>query len=113
MIIGAVDCLVGGDYWLGIYKENEIADRILDLKPNLVINDILNTKKNYILKLRSKGIKVINFEDLGAGAKHSDLTINELYETPEFPGKNILWGRNISFFVKNSMKLGQIGLKVK
>mgnify|MGYP000271192215 CR=1 FL=1 len=36
-------------------------------------------KKNYILELRSKGIKVINFEDLGAGARYSDLTINELF----------------------------------
>ena len=93
----AVQRLAGDDYWLGIFKESEIADRILDLKPDMVINDILNTKRSYILKLRGKGIKVINFEDLGTGAKLSDLTINELYETPKFPSENILWGEKYFF----------------
>ena len=88
----AVKHLAGGDYWIGVYKETEMADRILDLKPDLIINDILNTKKDYVLKLRNNGIKVVNFEDLGSGAKHSNLTINELYDAPEFQGKNTLWG---------------------
>jgi spore coat polysaccharide biosynthesis predicted glycosyltransferase SpsG/CMP-N-acetylneuraminic acid synthetase len=93
----AVSLLTGKDYWLGIYDKKEIPARILDLKPDIVINDILSTKKDYILKLRKHGIRVINFEDLGNGACHSDLTINELYEKPEVQGKNILWGKKYFF----------------
>ena len=94
----AVTRLAGNDYWLGVYKENEIVDRILGLKPDLVINDILNTKRTYISRLRAKNVRVINFEDLGTGACYSDATINELYdEIPEVEGKNILWGQKYFF----------------
>ena len=34
---------------------------------------------------------------MGAGAKHSNLTINELYDAPEFQGKNTLWGTKYFF----------------
>ena len=104
----AAQRLAGDDYWLGIYKKREIADRIIDLNPDLVINDILDTNKNYIMKLRNKGIKVINFEDLGTGARHSNLTVNELYETPEFEGKNILWGRK-HFFLREEFSEARPG----
>jgi len=93
----AVTQLAGNDYWLRVCKESEIADRILDLKPDMVINDMLSTKRSYILKLRKKGVRVINFEDLGTGACCSDFTINELYVTPEIEGENILWGQKYFF----------------
>jgi spore coat polysaccharide biosynthesis predicted glycosyltransferase SpsG/CMP-N-acetylneuraminic acid synthetase len=93
----AVKKIAGNDYLLGVYKEGDIADRILDLKPDLVINDMLNTKSSYILKLRKKGIGVINFEDLGSGASHANLTINELYEKPALPRNNILYGQKYFF----------------
>ena len=48
-----------------------------------------------MLSHSEKGIKVVNFEDLGAGASYSDLTINELFETPLIKSKNILWEVNI------------------
>lgn len=93
----AVTRIAGSDYWLGVYQEDEIESRILDLKPNLVINDILNTSKDYVLRLRDKGIHVVNFEDLGSGARHTDLTINELYDVPLKAGKNFLWGQKYFF----------------
>jgi spore coat polysaccharide biosynthesis predicted glycosyltransferase SpsG/CMP-N-acetylneuraminic acid synthetase len=93
----AVSRLAGEDYWLGIYKEKNILNQILDLKPDMVINDILDTKKNYISTLRKHEIRVINFEDLGAGASHTNLTINELYDTPTNSSENILWGQKYFF----------------
>lgn len=93
----AVAQISENNYWLGIYKESEITGRILDLKPDMVINDMLNTTRAYILKLREKGIRVINFEDLGSGAVHANLTINELYEKPTVPGDNILYGQKYFF----------------
>jgi len=96
---GATDMLAGLEYWLGVYKPEEIEDQIIALKPDLVINDILNSSLDYIRKLRSNNISVINFEDLGEGAALANLTINELYDEPLIPGEHILWGREY-FFVR-------------
>ena len=85
--------LAGYDYWLGVYPKHSIEDAILDLQPDLVVNDTLNTEANYIRRLKKNGIRVVNFEDLGSGATEADLTINDLYDDPIIQGDNILWGR--------------------
>jgi spore coat polysaccharide biosynthesis predicted glycosyltransferase SpsG/CMP-N-acetylneuraminic acid synthetase len=96
----AADKLLGYGYWLGVYETNKIENQIISLKPDLVINDILDTDRKYIQHLRDHGIKVINFEDLGSGAHYADLTINELYDKPVIHGDNILWGHEY-FFVRD------------
>jgi CMP-N-acetylneuraminic acid synthetase/spore coat polysaccharide biosynthesis predicted glycosyltransferase SpsG len=53
--------------------------KIVELKPDIVINDILDTSKEYILALKEMGIKVYNFEDLGDGAEFADGVFNALY----------------------------------
>ena len=58
----------------------------------MVINDILNTEKDFILKLKENGAIVINFEDLGSGSIHADAVFNELYETPQKEGTYYFWG---------------------
>ena len=85
--------LAGYDYWLGVYPEHSIEDAILDLQPDLVVNDMLNTEIDYIRRLKKNGIRVVNFEDLGSGAAEANLTINDLYDEPIIQGDNILWGR--------------------
>jgi len=96
----AVNKLAGYDYWLGIYDSGKVLDNIIKLKPDLVINDILSTSKSDVQRLQKQGIKVINFEDLGDGAMLADLTINELYDMPQFEGRNVHWGHNY-FFVRD------------
>lgn len=96
----AANKLAGYDYWLGIYDSEEIEDAIIALEPNLVINDILNTEKEYIHRLKDRGIRVANFEDLGSGAVEADLTINDLFDEPLLDGGNILWGSQW-FFVRD------------
>ena len=91
------------DYPLQVVKSEKIIRSIIDLEPHLVINDILNTSAEDVVELREEGIKVVNFEDLGQGAALSDLTINELYDHPQFEGNNILWGRNY-FFVRDEFE---------
>ena len=95
----ATNKLAGYDYWLGIFKPEEIEEQIIALEPDLVINDILDSSPDYIRRLRSNNIRVVNFEDLGAGAGLTNLTINELYDKPLVSGDNILWGREY-FFVR-------------
>ena len=46
----------------------------------LIINDILDTSREYVHSLKDKGAYVVNFEDLGDGAEEANLVINALYE---------------------------------
>jgi len=96
----AVNKLAGYDYRLDVYENNSIIEDIIKLKPDLVINDILSTTEKDVVFLQRSGIKVINFEDLGDGAKLADLTINELYDEPQYKSKNTVWGHQY-FFVRD------------
>ncbi|MBW9220551.1 hypothetical protein KKP89_03985 [Methanothermococcus sp. SCGC AD-155-N22] len=60
-------------------KEN-LLDAISNIKPNIVINDILDTEIEYIKRLKELGCFVVNFEDLGEGADEAHLVFNALYE---------------------------------
>ncbi|MCX5829758.1 MAG: hypothetical protein NTV58_17445 [Deltaproteobacteria bacterium] len=72
-------------------KQNEYLEEVvLRLSPDIVINDILDTSKDYILSLKQEGIRTINFEDQGEGSAYSDLVINALYEDAVSP--NMLSG---------------------
>lgn len=96
----AVNRLTNYDYRLEVYNKRDIVYRIADLTPNLVINDILDTNKEDVILLQSRGVRVMNFEDLGEGATLADVTINELYDIPRFEGGNIRWGMDY-FFVRD------------
>jgi spore coat polysaccharide biosynthesis predicted glycosyltransferase SpsG/CMP-N-acetylneuraminic acid synthetase len=80
------------DYWFEVYKPNQLFEFIISLKPDMVINDILDTDAGHIKALKRQQIKVVNFEDFGLGALEADLTINELFDEEEIEGGNILWG---------------------
>lgn len=86
----AVSKIASIDY--DIIPTNDVVKTIVELKPQLVINDILNTDKKYILELINNGIKVVNFEDLGSGSKYANLVFNELYDEAKLEGSNYFWG---------------------
>ena len=96
----AVNELTSYDYRLEISDPDDVIDSILALKPNLVVNDILNTDPEDVLPLQAMGSVVVNFEDLGEGAKVANATINELYDEPQFQETNTYWG-NRYFFVRD------------
>ena len=60
---------------------SEIIRVVSSFKPNLVINDILDTSEEYMRSLR-KAVDaiIVNFEDLGNGSMYADLVFNALYE---------------------------------
>ena len=84
-------------YRLEVYERSRIVQGIIGLSPNMVVNDMLDTNADDIRAYKKKGIKVVNFEDLGDGAKLSDLTFNELYDQQQFAGHNIYWGKDYFF----------------
>ena len=49
-------------------------------KPDIVINDCLDTKEEYMKKLKKLTKRLITIEDLGEGNKYADVVINALYE---------------------------------
>jgi len=64
---------------------------IASCAPDIVINDILDTKVSYIKALKTLGCKVVNFEDQGAGRTQADVVINAMYKTVD-AGPNELNG---------------------
>jgi CMP-N-acetylneuraminic acid synthetase/spore coat polysaccharide biosynthesis predicted glycosyltransferase SpsG len=66
---------------------------ICENNPDIVINDILDTNKEYILSLKELGLKVFNFEDLGSGAEFADGVFNALYPG-SVPSGNFHTGEN-------------------
>lgn len=74
-------------------NEAEMFEKIKEIKPDIVINDILDTDKKYILRLKQMGYFTVNFEDLGEGSDYADLVINSLYEYT-CPASNHYFGHN-------------------
>lgn len=74
-----------------IRNNEDILNLAVKYKTDIVINDILDTERDYIEKLKSISLRVINFEDLGSGADHADIVINDLYEKQK-DGNHFLWG---------------------
>ncbi len=66
-------------------REDTLADVVLEQKPDLVINDILDTTTEYIRCLKEANLPVINFEDEGPGADLADMVFNALYEKASSP----------------------------
>lgn len=67
-------------------ESKSIIEDILKLKPDIVINDILDTSSDYISSLKSNQVTVINIEDLGEGAQIADMVLNAMYPEKEiFP----------------------------
>jgi spore coat polysaccharide biosynthesis predicted glycosyltransferase SpsG/CMP-N-acetylneuraminic acid synthetase len=99
----AVEAIVKRDYRLGIYAPNETVNEIIRLKPDMVINDVLDTNKRDIQKIKNTGSMAVSFEDLGSGARCSDLTINEIYDMPRFEANHVLWGQDY-FFLRDEFQ---------
>jgi len=79
----AFDKIISKNYIVYKQASTNIIEDIIQLNPDVVINDRLDTDIKYIQLLKKQGYKVINFEDLGSGAKIADLTINAIYPEDE------------------------------
>ena len=65
------------------------------------INDRLDTTKKHSLNIKENHVKLITFDDLGAGAKNSDINVCGLFfNNSNLQGKKILKGEN--YLILNS-----------
>ena len=62
-------------------SKKQLFAKIEKFKPDIIFNDILNTKIDYMKKLRENGAWMVNFEDVGDGRRFSDLVINPIFST--------------------------------
>lgn len=80
-------------------NENDEVFQIIDTyKPDIVVNDILDTSVEYMTRLKEMVPRIVNFEDRGSGAEYADAVINALYEKEQ--GRNIYNGFKY-FFIRD------------
>lgn len=77
----AVESIARKDYPIVRQGEEDLAETVLGLRPDLVVNDFLSTDAAYMGRLRQGGARCVNFEDEGPGAEQAQLVINALYES--------------------------------
>lgn len=75
--------IMENNYPVFTQESEDIVEDIKKLNPDVVINDKLDTDLEYIKAIKTMGKKVINFEDLGEGARLADLVINAIYPEKE------------------------------
>lgn len=83
----------------------DLVKLIETIGPDLVINDRLDTTAHYIKSIRSLGVKVINIEDLGEGARDADLVINAIY-----PEEKVISGHYFGqdyFLIRDEFLIGR------
>lgn len=74
-----------------ITSDEEFMEFVQEWKPDVVVNDCLNTEAVYIKELKKYVKRVVTIEDLGSGADYADAVINALYED-NTRGENYYWG---------------------
>ena len=85
------DYIAKQNYSVITCANGQLINTIAKLKPDLVINDILDTDANYVATLKKTNALVVNFEDMGLGAETADLVFNALYPH-QIPSEHIFVG---------------------
>lgn len=63
-----------------INSDEDIGNIIDQFKPDIWVNDCLNTSSEYMRFLKTHIRRVVSIEDLGGGTRYADAVINALYE---------------------------------
>ncbi len=61
-------------------SDDEFNKILTKFKPDIIFNDILNTKASYMKKLHNHATMIVNFEDQGEGRKFANLVFNPIFE---------------------------------
>ena len=76
-----VDIVDSYNYPYEVYDgEDELFYKLRQFSPDMVINDILDTNREYVAMLKNDGYFVVNFEDLGSGVELANVVFDALYE---------------------------------
>ena len=76
-----IDIIGNYNYPFKLYDGADDLIKILrQYSPQIVVNDILDTSREYVSQLKDDGYFVVNFEDLGTGTEVADVVFDALYE---------------------------------
>lgn len=76
-----IDIVDSYNYSYEIYNGyDDLFAKLAQYGPHIVVNDISDTTTDYILRLKSEGYFVVNFDDLGTGTEVADVVFDALYE---------------------------------
>ncbi|MBL4710734.1 MAG: hypothetical protein JKY48_20105, partial [Flavobacteriales bacterium] len=92
-----------------IQQTNNLQEEILNLNPDIIIYDRLDSKEEDVQDFKKANIKLIHFEDLGDGAKHANLVFNAIYPEKKllnnhFFGPSYFCARD-EFILSNSISI--------
>ncbi len=83
-----------------ISDDAEFEEILTDYKPDIIVNDILDTEVELLRMERKHASRIVNFEDTGAGARFADAVINALYEEHSAGFGNVYEGSSY-FFIRD------------
>lgn len=103
----AASNIAARDYRTRIQQTDSLAEEVLCLMPDLVVNDILDTSAGYMRTLQSAGLKTVNFEDEGEGARLANLVVNALYRDKGIADPRLLSGHKYFCLRDEFLQAGQ------
>lgn len=74
-----------------VSDDGEYLRFVKEWKPDIVVNDCLDTEEGFVKELKRHVKRVVAVEDLGSGADYADVVINALYEDGK-RGGSYYWG---------------------
>lgn len=97
---------------IGVSGEEGLLDAVSKKKYYLIINDVLDTTKEFIKSLKTaSGARIINFEDDGDGSRYADLVFNALYEKSDMT--NVRCGESYYIVPRNYLLFQPIVIRDK
>ena len=60
-------------------NDSELFKIISNFEPDIIFNDILNTRINYMKRIKKLSSMIVNFEDVGEGRAYADLVFNPIF----------------------------------
>lgn len=93
-------------------NEDQLIQELAADKYNIIINDILDTKVEYMKKLKNLSCKIVNFEDAGEGRNYADIVVNALYHEKSV-NRKIYCGEDYYFAPKLFMLYKPITIRKK
>jgi len=66
-----------------IESDDDTHTLVKQIKPDILVMDVLNTEKNFVMKLKENVERLITFEDMGTGTDVADAVINSLFSNKD------------------------------
>ncbi|MEC7863995.1 MAG: hypothetical protein VYB55_02910 [Bacteroidota bacterium] len=79
----ALKVIQSKNYPVFMQQADDIMVDIKKLDPDIVINDRLDTTREYVMALNKAKYRVVNFEDLGEGSQYANIVFNAIYPKNE------------------------------